>query len=211
MRFEIPYTLAHCPHCPPNAPPDDIYEVGTSFWCLCRTHRTRWLAGWDDSIADDKAEQQRHYNELGIGEFEHVGKEEVEMLMRIDNPNPPLVLPAFAFGRRHDIEIECGFILAGSLVIDVPKDAEPGEHDLRMVREIVQELTAAARSGKLPENAVAYGWRYGRKPDNAADEATIDRWAETRHSIAVRVDPRNDGMVRIDSDIALQLGLTKRQ
>jgi hypothetical protein len=30
-------------------------------------------------------------------------------------------------------------------------------------------------------------------------------WAKDRLSIAVRIDPRNDGLLRIDSDMARQL------
>jgi hypothetical protein len=121
------------------------------------------------------------------------------------------VMPAFAFARRRDIEIETGLLLAGNLIVDIPKDSTPKRKHERMIVEFVQRLVAEVRAGRMPDDAVMYGWPGGRKPDNAADYAAIDRWAETRMSIAVRIDPRNDGLVRIDSDTAMQLGLMKKQ
>jgi len=61
----------------------------------------------------------------------------------------------------------------------------------------------------MPADAVIYAWHGGRRPDNAADDAAIERWAKTRLTIAVRIDPRDDGRVRIDSDMLRQAGLIK--
>jgi hypothetical protein len=122
------------------------------------------------------------------------------------------VMPVFCFGRRSDIERETGLLLAGNLVVDIPKGMEkPTRKQQYMIAEIIQRLTAEARAGRMPADAVLYGWDGGRKPDNAADDAAIERWAETRAKVAVRIDPRNDGQVRMDSDMALQMGLVKRQ
>jgi hypothetical protein len=41
------------------------------------------------------------------------------------------------------------------------------------------------------------------------DDALMAAWAQRRVVIAVRIDPRADGMVRLDSDIARQLGLVR--
>jgi hypothetical protein len=120
-------------------------------------------------------------------------------------------MPVFVFARRRDIEIETGMLLAGHLIVDIPKDTEPTREQQYMLAEIIQRLTAEARAGRMPADAVLYGWGGGRKPDNAADDAAIEHWAETQTSIAVRIDPRNDGLVRIDSDTAMQLGLVKKQ
>ena len=49
---------------------------------------------------------------------------------------------------------------------------------------------------------------------NAVDvdnDALMASWAKERVVIGVRVDPRNDGYLRIDSDALLQMGLVKRQ
>jgi hypothetical protein len=125
------------------------------------------------------------------------------------------ITPAFMFGRRRDIELETGPILAGMLVVDLPKDAKLKRQHRRMIGEIVQRLTAAARAGQMPEDVVeVFGWRDGRRPDNADDFVNSDEakgnWAKTRLTIAVRVDPRNDGNYRIDSDLLWQMGIIKR-
>jgi hypothetical protein len=206
MKFEIPNV--RCPHCSPSAQADGSYHVGKSFWRFCRAHRTNWLAGWDDDIDDNKDEQQRRYDELGIAGFEHVGKEAAEAMAA---RTAKLIVPAFAFARRRDIEIETGLILAGNLVVDIPKDAKPKRKQMRLIKKIVEDLTAEARAGRMADDAVVYGWPHGCAPDGDIDHVAIDLWAQTRVMIAVRVDPRNDGRVRIDSDIAFELGLVKKQ
>jgi hypothetical protein len=120
-------------------------------------------------------------------------------------------LPAFAFARRRDIEIETGLLLAGNLIIDIAKGTKPKRKHQRMIAELIERLTAEVRAGRMADNAVIYGWRGGRKPDNAADDAAIDRWVKTRIIIAVRVDPRDDGLTPIESDMARELGLAKKQ
>jgi hypothetical protein len=117
--------------------------------------------------------------------------------------------PAFMFGRLRHIEIEAGLILAGTLVVDLPKDREPKRKQKRMVNDIVQQLIMAARAGQLGDET--FGWRDGRRPDNAdafvkSEEAKAS-WANTHLNIAVRVDPRDDGMLRIDSNLRKQMGL----
>jgi hypothetical protein len=121
------------------------------------------------------------------------------------------VMPAFAFARRRDIEIETGLLLAGNLVVDIPKGAKLKRKQRRMLTDIIQMLTAEARAGRMPDDAVIYAWRGGRRPANAADDAAIEQWGKTRLVCAVRVDPRDDGKVRIDSDIMWQMGLVKKQ
>jgi hypothetical protein len=66
----------------------------------------------------------------------------------------------------------------------------------------------------MPADAiVVYGWRGGRRPDNADatlnNDALTTSWAETRLVIALRIDGRSDGMVQIDSDMLRQMGLMK--
>jgi hypothetical protein len=123
-------------------------------------------------------------------------------------------MPLFIFVRRSDIERETGLILAGQLIVDIPKKTKkPKRRQQQMINEIMQQLTDGARSGQLPADTIVYGWRGGCRPANAVDvdnDALMAAWAKERIVIAVRVDPRNDGHVRVDSDMALQMGLVKR-
>jgi hypothetical protein len=117
--------------------------------------------------------------------------------------------PAFIFARRRDIEIEAGLTLAGNLVVDIPK-GPVGRDQEQMIRKIMDRLYAEVRSGRMGDDALICGWPGGAKPANAVDtrdDARMAGWAEGRVTIAVRIDSRDDGMVRIDSDIARQLGL----
>lgn len=109
--------------------------------------------------------------------------------------------PFFVFERSRDIELEAGFILAGSLVIDEPKPVK-GEHPPEQVTEaanaIIQKLTEMAQSALLPDDAIIYGWRDGLKPVNAVDnDELIAAWAKERICIAVRIDLRTDGHLRL--------------
>jgi hypothetical protein len=65
----------------------------------------------------------------------------------------------------------------------------------------------------VPDDAMVYGWPGGIRPPNADETVDNDKlmaaWANERVSIAVRIDPRNDGLVRLDSDIARQIGLVR--
>jgi hypothetical protein len=127
-----------------------------------------------------------------------------------DNPT----MPVFVFQRRHDIELEADFILAGQLIVDLPKNAEPKERHQWMVRDIVAQLTKQAQSGAMAHDALVFGWPDGRRPANADaimdDDALLAAWAKERLAIAVRVDPRKpDGMLRLDSDVLRQMKITR--
>lgn len=127
---------------------------------------------------------------------------------------PRLVMPAFVFARRRDIEIETGLILAGNLVVDdIPRTTKPGPQQRCMIAELVQRLSAAARAGEMPGECVVYGWRDNCRPDNADaitdNDELMQRWADSRLVIAVRCDAHGDGYLRIDSDLLRQAGLVK--
>jgi hypothetical protein len=113
------------------------------------------------------------------------------------------IFPMFAFEREHQVELENGFILAGHLIVDIPKDAR-GESDQRLVANIVHQLKTHAESGQMPKDALVFGWRDGAKPANAVDttdDAIMEAWAKRSLGIIVRIDPRrNDGFLRIDAD-----------
>jgi hypothetical protein len=121
------------------------------------------------------------------------------------------IMPAFVFERRRDIELETGLLLAGHLIVDISSSKKLKGKRQHLIQWIVKILIAQARSGQMPDDAVIYGWPNGRRPDHADDTVgnheLMDRWAETRLRIGIRVDPRDDGMLRLDSDILRQIGL----
>lgn len=54
------------------------------------------------------------------------------------------------------------------------------------------------------------GWHGGAAPENAVDtgdDAIMSAWAARSLAIAVRIDPREDGFLRLDSDALAQMGL----
>jgi hypothetical protein len=131
----------------------------------------------------------------------------------VEAMNDKRVMPVFAFLRRRDIELETGMILAGKLIVDIPKTTKPKRRHQRLIAEIVERLTEGARSQQMPDNAMVYGWPNNQRPANADETINNDElmanWAKSRIAIEVRVDPRNDGMVRIDSDALRQMGVIK--
>ncbi len=124
---------------------------------------------------------------------------------------PNTEFPKFLFARRRDIELEAGFLLAGRLVVDMPKTTKPGGRRGRVVHNIIQSIYKLSQSGEMPDDAMVAGWRNGRKPENAADihdDALMAAWSRTRLIVDLRFDPRpeHDGL-RIDSDLLRQMGL----
>src|SRR5262249_17407086 len=91
-------------------------------------------------------------------------------------------MPAFVFARRRDIELECGFTLAGTLIVDIPKRKKLKKNHNEMIQSILNRMTCNTTT--LPDYAMAYGWRNGRRPDNADEtinnDALMASWAETR-------------------------------
>ena len=121
------------------------------------------------------------------------------------------IMPAFVFERLRHIEIEAGFILAGHLVIDFPEHRTLRKRDQRWLGWVIRELIAMTQSGSMPDEALIYGWPGdGGRPANAvdtADFAVMTAWANRSLRIGVRIDPRTDGLMRIDSDMLAQLEL----
>jgi hypothetical protein len=120
--------------------------------------------------------------------------------------------PVFVFTRQRDIELETGLTLAGHLIVDIPLTEADENNDAQriLVEEVVQRLIADAESGRMPDDAFLIGWPGGGgRPANAVDtdDALMKAWAETRMRIGLRVDPRNDGILRIDSGLRKWAGL----
>jgi hypothetical protein len=143
------------------------------------------------------------------------GPEAEELIAAVRAGNVNQVMPAFVFNRRRDIELETGLILAGDLFVDVPDGAEIESRYQQICESIVQPLIEMAKSKRMPDNAMITGWPLGNHPENA-DEITdnnelMSAWAKRSLVMSLRIDPRDDGFVRIDSDMARELGLTHDQ
>ena len=122
------------------------------------------------------------------------------------------VMPEFVFARRSHAEREAGFALAGQLIVDIPKGTKPKGRHKRMVTKIVQQLTAEAQSGRMPVDALVFGWHGGTRPPNAVDTSNdqiMGAWAARSTVIVVRIDSRNDGLMHFDSELLRQAGLAK--
>jgi len=119
----------------------------------------------------------------------------------------PKVMPEFVFERLRHIEIEAGYILAGTLIVDIPKGKSLNKRRQRRVNQILQMLTDMVQSGQMPNDAMIYCWPPGQTPTNADaitdDESLMTQWVKTRMAIGVRAG--NDGF-RADSDMMRQLG-----
>jgi hypothetical protein len=65
-----------CPHC---GKAEDVVHIGQSIWLCCKTHKVKWLVGWDLSFpAQPTDEQQHRYYEIGANKFEHIYREIAE-------------------------------------------------------------------------------------------------------------------------------------
>jgi len=65
-----------CPHC---GEIEDGFHIARSIWACCKTHKVKWLVGWDLSLPDETTDEQRHrYYEIGADEFEHLYRELAE-------------------------------------------------------------------------------------------------------------------------------------
>ena len=126
-----------------------------------------------------------------------------------DSKQGERVTPIFVFMRRRDIEIETGIILAGRLVVDIPRGREPSQGERAMVGDIIQQLTTEAQAGRLPDDAIVDGWPEGRRPPDAEADEIINNWAGNRISIIVTVDPRSGDEMRLDSDLLRQMGVPR--
>src|SRR5262252_4890710 len=83
--------------------------------------------------------------------------------------------PYFVFRRLHDIELEGGYILAGMLIIDIPKQTELNKQHDCLIKEIIQELVQRALF-EMPHGAVIHARPSGSgRPWNAdfKDEEAI--------------------------------------
>src|SRR5262245_28857641 len=106
----------------------------------------------------------------------------------IDKIKMPQVMPEFVFQRRRHIEIEAGYILAGQLIVDIPK-GKLNKRRQRRINKMLQMLTDMVQSGQMQNDAMIYAWPRGQRPINADeivdDDALMAQWAKTRIIIGV--------------------------
>jgi hypothetical protein len=113
-------------------------------------------------------------------------------------------LPNFIFERDKTAEETGGFMLAGKLLTDISKHTKPSAGDQQLISELVGHLTRAAE--RDPHMDRASIWRSGVKPSDAlvegpAFDAAISVRLKRCIVVGVRVDPRNDGFLRLDDGL----------
>lgn len=104
-------------------------------------------------------------------------------------------MPAFVFLRRHDIERADGYALAGTLIIDVHKDAPLGDREGNLLTDIGREL--AATRAMMTEDAIIFGWPDKTRPPDAdeimEDHEALTDWAADRLTLAMGAEPLAGG------------------
>ena len=118
--------------------------------------------------------------------------------------------PAYFFVRDHDAEREVGFELAGLLFVNIPKSKKLKKRQRLEMNYIVKQLYEDIKADPLTVIKCAL-WHGGQRPADAVDvndDALMQAWADDLVCVAVEVDPGRGGDMRIDSNLARQLGLT---
>jgi hypothetical protein len=115
--------------------------------------------------------------------------------------------PAFVFQRDSRVEREAGFLLAGDLIVDARDDDEAAA-----MGQAISQIIDEAKAGRLPDDALVFGWHGGSKPPNAVDtkdNAIMSAWADRSILTIVRIEPGNgeDGVLRIDDDVLRRMGI----
>jgi hypothetical protein len=183
--------------------------------CDCNTSEQRIKAAFDKFPGITMAQMMQAAKEADVMHVKVVdpdqGIVDIEFKERPTTPKP--VFPAFVFQRRSHVENEAGFILAGQLIVDIPKSTEPNEHEQAMIQGIIKQLLAKVKSGSVPADAELIGWRGGAKSENAVDidnNELMSAWADRSLIIALRVDTRDSGEgLHLDSDVLAQMGMRK--
>jgi hypothetical protein len=119
-----------------------------------------------------------------------------------------MTMPAFVFIRERQVEIETGLTLAGQLITSWPKNIKLKKKHQRQISALMQELKLAALAGRIPDDAIAHLW--DRSRPLGAINPTIEElqaWAKDHIVIAVRIDPRNDGIMRLGETDMRRLGV----
>jgi hypothetical protein len=120
------------------------------------------------------------------------------------------IMPLFAFKRSKHVEQECGFSLAGQLIVDIPKKDIAKKHSQQTIVAIFHLLEQLAESNRLPDGRyiTVYGWPGGSKPIDAADtddDALTADWAARSIVIALRLGGAFGDNISIDTDSMAQM------
>ena len=120
------------------------------------------------------------------------------------------IMPLFVFERRKRVEQECGFTLAGQLIVDIPKRDINKKRSKQTLTYIFRQLEELARSNRLPDGryVTIVGWPGGRKPVDAvdtADDAVMAAWIVRSTVIGFRSGAPFGDNIPIDSDMMAQM------
>jgi hypothetical protein len=102
-------------------------------------------------------------------------------------------LPLFGFRRDHDAEVEEGFVLAGMLFVDVPKERMQDERNREVIKGVIDNLAQQARTGRLALDYLGYGWRDAVPENDEAiltNEEHMTSWRKRCTKIDVRIAKR---------------------
>jgi hypothetical protein len=98
--------------------------------------------------------------------------------------------PLFGFRRDHDVEVGEGFVLAGRLFVDVPKERMQDERNREVIKGVIDNLVQQARIGRLPLDYFGYGWRDAVPENDEAiltNEEHMTSWRKRCTKIDVRI------------------------
>ena len=118
------------------------------------------------------------------------------------------IMPLFVFERRQRIERECGFMLAGQLIVGIPKGGANKKRNREAIEFIVSQLKEMVESNQLPHNAFIVGWLGGRIPENAADiddDEIMAAWTARSTVIGLRLGAPFGHEFPLDSDAMAQV------
>ena len=127
--------------------------------------------------------------------------------------NTNKVFPGFALQRRRHVELEANLLLAGQLIVDIPRALKETRGHRRMVKDIIRTLLEYRRSGTMPDDSMVFGWRDGKRPANAVDvknDEIMKAWVDRSLIIALRVDYDRRDYVVADIDLMRQLEMKDR-
>jgi hypothetical protein len=115
------------------------------------------------------------------------------------------VMPLFVFERCPANELEADLVLAGDLVLDLPRRPAPlSEHDMRQLAMVVGLLSAKAQTGALPEGEMLVGWPGNERPANALDiddREALAGWANRSLGVSFRLNDNGNGSKRFAFDV----------
>jgi hypothetical protein len=96
-------------------------------------------------------------------------------------------IPDFFFQRRRDIELEEGFTLAGTLMIDIPKCAigKLKARDRRMIGYTVGQILKVVEDGEMPDDVDMIS---PNDQDRPSSPEALAAWTRDRVIIEVEVD-----------------------